>query len=176
MLAQQWRMLAAFVVASLLVVPTGTFAQERDGSFVGGVIKSTVLDPTTYAPAILNYDSTIRDWNTSQPFFQNGFVERNARFTLSGRANDRAISYSAGRAKILHDALGVLAVSAIHNASTRVIERALIERHPERRTMIKTFGWIERIAVASVLSYKLSAAHYRQWKHNERLMRELGIH
>src|SRR5262249_33715572 len=73
--------------------PLTVRAQEVKGpswSF-GSFVKDVTLDPTTYAPAIIAYDATVRDWNSSQPFFRNGFLEQNARFTVSGQANDTAV-------------------------------------------------------------------------------------
>ena len=73
-------------------------AQESDGgSAVGSIFKRVVFDPTTYAPAVIAYDGTMRDWNTSQPFFRHGYNERNERFTLSGLPNDRPLSYEVGQ-------------------------------------------------------------------------------
>src|SRR5205809_1025800 len=103
MVTRQLRTLASCLIVCLLVVPCVASAQEREPSIVGNAIKTTFLDPTTYTPAMLVYDGTMRDWNTSQPFFRNGFVEQNARFTRSGRSNDLAISYDAGRTQILRD-------------------------------------------------------------------------
>src|SRR5438067_2626827 len=93
----------AFAGITGIVVPSSASAQERP-SPVTDTFKRVVLDPTTYAPAIIAYDATMRDWNTSQPFFRNGYMERNERFTLTGRPNDVPISYTAGRNRILSDA------------------------------------------------------------------------
>jgi hypothetical protein len=90
---------------AIVLMPAYASAQESsDGSAVGSIFKRVVFDPTTYAPAIIAYDGTMRDWNTSQPFFRNGYFERNERFTLSGLPNDRPVSYEAGRRRILNDA------------------------------------------------------------------------
>ena len=82
-----------------------------------------VFDPTTYAPAIIAYDATMRDWKTSQPFFRNGFMEHNSRFTISGRANDVPVSYAEGKKRILADAAANLGMSALNNFTGRVFER-----------------------------------------------------
>ncbi len=176
MVTRQWRSLAGcLIVVSIFFVPCDTFAQEREPSAFGHAFKAALLDPTTYTPSILVYDSTMRDWNSSQPFFRNGFVEQNARFTRSGRANDFAISYDAGRNQILKDSLSVLGVSAIHNFSTQLIEQALRQRFPEHRKAVTVLGWLERSMVASLMSYQLSAPHYRQWKKNQAMISELGL-
>jgi hypothetical protein len=117
----------------------------------------------------------MRDWNTSQPFFRNGFVEQNARFTRSGRSGDIAISYEAGRSRILRDSLSVLAVSAVHNFGTQLIQQGLRERYPEHRKMVSVLGWIERSAVASAMSYALAGPHYRQAELNQRMSNSLGL-
>jgi hypothetical protein len=164
-------------VAALLVLSSApnAFAQEATGSnAVADVFKGVVFDPTTYAPALIQYNATMRDWKTSQPFFDQGYVERNARFTRSGLPNDIPLGYAAGRNLILKDALTTLGVSAAQNLTSRVIERALLSRYPDHPKMVKTIGWIQRIAVASLMSYRLSATHYRQAELNAQLARELG--
>src|SRR5688572_6517776 len=96
------------IITILLVLSTAryTSAQEVDrSSAVADVVKGVVFDPTTYAPALVSFDATMRDWNTSQPFFRNGYVEHNARFTVSGRPNDTAVSYTVGRNQIFKDTL-----------------------------------------------------------------------
>jgi hypothetical protein len=133
-----------------------------------------VFDPTTYAPALISYDATMRDWNTSQPFFRNGYVEHNARFTISGRPNDTAVGYTVGKNQILKDTLTTFGTSAVQNLSSRLVERALLAKYPEHRKIVKTVGWIQRIGMASLMSYHLSAAHYRQAAHNASRARELG--
>jgi hypothetical protein len=164
------------VVAVLLMLAAQTAsAQDREhGSFVTDVVRAVVLDPTTYAPAFVAWEATRLDWRSSQVFFENGWRESNQRFTLSGRGNDVAVSYVAGNRTILMDALANLQLSAIHNVSERVIERVLLPRYPNHRTLIRTLGWIERSALASYWTYRLSAGHFRQWQENERLAREFG--
>ena len=176
MSARQLRAIASCLIVCVLVVPRLASAQEqREPSSVGQALKLTFLDPTTYVPALFTYDATMKDWNTSQTFFQNGFLERNARFTVSGFSNDRAVSYEVGRNQILRDSLSVLAVSAVHNFSERLIQESLRERYPEHRKMVTALGWIERAAVSSLLSYELAGPHYRQWRQNQQLSMQLGM-
>ena len=166
------------IVALLTVGNAGlVIAQEnsKDSSAVADVIKGVVFDPTTYAPALISYDATLKDWNTSQPFFQNGYVERNARFTLTGLSNDRPVSYVVGRNQIMRDTLTTLGVSAVQNATSRIVEQALMAKYPNHRKMVKTIGWIQRIGIASAMTYKLSAPHYRQAGLNAQQARELGF-
>ena len=174
-MARQLRVLGSCLIVSLLLVPGGAVAQEREPSVFGRAIKATILDPTTFAPAAFTYDGTMRDWNTSQPFFRNGFVEQNARFTRSGRPGDLAISYEAGRNRILRDSLSVLAVSAVHNFGTQLIQEGLREQYPEHRKLVNVLGWLERSAVASAMSYALAGPHYRQAQLNQRLSTNLGL-
>lgn len=152
------------------------FAQEKKpSSGFADVVKGVVFDPTTYAPALIGYNATMKDWNTSQPFFQNGFLEHNARFTVTGRSDDTALSYTIGRDQIFKDAVAALGVSAAQNATSRLVERALQQRYPEHPKVVKTIGWIQRISVASLMSYHLSAAHYRQAESNVQRAAELGL-
>ena len=179
---QYWlRSLATLAIITLLLVltaPRYAFAQEEQpddrSSAVADIIKGVVFDPTTYAPALISYDATMRDWNTSQPFFRNGYVEYNARFTVTGRPNGTPVSYAAGKNQIFKDTLATLGATAAQNLTSRVVERALLARYPEHRKVVKTIGWIQRIGLASLMSYNLSAAHYRQAAYNASRARELG--
>jgi len=166
------------IITILFVLITGRLAsaQEVDRpSAVADIIKGVVFDPTTYAPAVISYDATMRDWNTSQPFFRNGYLERNDRFTVSGRANDLPVSYTVGRNQILKDTLATFGTSAVQNLSSRLVERALLAKYPDHGKLVKTIGWIQRIGVASLMSYQLSAAHYKQAGYNAAQARELGF-
>jgi hypothetical protein len=151
-----------------------TTTDDNRPSFLLDVTKRVVLDPTTYAPAIIAYDATMRDWKSSQPFFQNGFVEHNVRFTVSGRADDFPVDYGVGRRRILSDALANLEMSAVNNVTDSMFEHVLGERYPNHRKLIRALGWIEKSAFASYMSYRLSAAHYRQWQQNEQMASQLG--
>ena len=178
---QYWlRLIATSVISFLLVLANVQYAsaqerQEDDQSFsIGGVVKGVLFDPTTYAPALISYDATMRDWNSSQPFFRNGYVEYNSRFTVSGRPNDTAVSYAVGRNQIVKDTLAIFGTTAAQNLSSRLVESALLAKFPEHRKVVKTIGWIQRIGLASLMSYNLSAAHYRQAGYNVTGARELG--
>ena len=168
----------AFVIIATFVLTDAklAFAQdETPSSGFADVVKGIVFDPTTYAPAVIGYHATMKDWNTSQPFFKNGFVEHNQRFTVTGQPNDVAVSYTVGRNQIFTDAVAALGVSAIQNATSRVVEQALLARYPNHRKAVKTIGWIQRISMASVTSYHLSAGHYRQAQVNAQRSAELDL-
>jgi hypothetical protein len=176
---QALRSIVAFATMCAFVAsmsPVLHAQDERRPSPLTNAIKQTLLDPTTYVPGILSYDATMRDWKTSQPFFQHGFVEQNSRFTVSGLPGDTAIDYGAGRHLIIRDALGTVALTAVQNLATRLVEDSLANRYPEHRKLLRGLGWAERIAVASFLSYQLSAAHYRQAAQNQELASQLGLH
>lgn len=169
------RPLHALIVALVLLPASWARAQEPDdSSFVPDVVKRVVLDPTTYAPAIVAWKATRLDWSSSQVFFRNGFVEDNARFTLSGLRHDAPISYAAGNRRIFVDAIVNLQVSVINNVTGQVIERLLMKRYPDHRRLVRTIGWIERSAMASFLSYRLAAGHFRQWQLNQRRDDQFG--
>ena len=168
--------LVAVLTALLLCSAVGAIAQDRgERSFVADVLSRVVLDPTTYAPAALAYDATMRDWRTSQPFFQHGFYESNARFTVSGLPNDVAVSYGAGQRIIRADALVSLRRSAVNNLAEQIFERVLVNKYPNHRKLVRAVGWAQRISFASFKAYRLSATHYRQAGQNERLARQLGF-
>jgi hypothetical protein len=180
-----WRlrlpMACSLVAAMLLASTSSASAQDHtadDGerpSLLWDTAKAVALDHTTYAPAFLYYGTTRLDWNSSQVFFQHGMVEHNERFTISGRPDDVAISYGAGNNMILMDTLTILRMSAVNNVTNNLIERVLIARYLRHRKLLRTLGWIERTGFASYWSYRLSAGHYRQWRHNERVARQLGF-
>ncbi len=143
---------------------------------IGRLAKQVLLDPTTYVPATMAYTSTKLDWDTSQVFFRNGYVEDNARFTASGLAHDTPMSYSAGNRKILGDSLAIFGGSVVNNVTDRLFEQYLMEKYPDHRKLVKTLGWIERVSFASYWSYRLSAAHWSQWQWNQRTAAQLGLH
>ena len=164
------------VVAIVVVVPAAAFAQEEHrSSFAASTFKGVIFDPTTYAPALIAYDATMRDWNSSQPLFRSGYVELNERFTVSGLPRDVPVSYQIGNRRIVGDAFANLGMSVVNNVADRVFERILTDRFPTHRKVVRTLGWIERSAFASYMSYQLSAAHYRQASTNVRLAEQLGL-
>jgi len=165
----------AVAVAAMMLVASSVSAQDADRtSFVPGVVKSVLLDPTTYAPAILAWEATHLDWRSSQPFFRNGWREHNPRFTVSGRSNDTALDYAAGNHRILSDAVVNLEVSLLNNVSERVLERLLMPRYSNHPRLLRAIGWIERSAMASYWSHRQSAAHFRKWRENVRNAQQLG--
>lgn len=147
---------------------------ERPWSF-WRTTRQVIFDPTTYAPAIISYEATKLDWDTSQVFFRNGYVEGNPRFTVSGNPNDTPLSYGRGQRLILSDTLQILGGSMANNFLERTFEQMMLERFPDHPKLMKTIGWIERTAFASYWSYRLSANHFRQWKANERAAADLGL-
>ena len=138
------------------------------------VFRQVVFDPTTYAPAVTSFTAERLDWKSSQVFFQHGYVEHNPQFTISGRPDDVPLSYSAGNRQIVANSLADLSASAMNNISSRVIERLLMARYPDRQKLIRAFCWIERVSFAVTLGTIQSSRHFRQWRENNRLARELG--
>ena len=154
------------------VAPVGAQTPES-GAWL--VFRQVVLDPTTYAPAVVSYTAERLDWSSSQVFFDRGYVEQNSQFTISGFPSDLPLSYSAGKGVITTNALADLGSSVVNNVTTRVIERVLLKRYPEKKTLIRTLGWIERISFAATLASRQSAGHFHQWRRNIRLAGELGF-
>ncbi len=173
---QSWRraIVVLFAIAAVCLPAPLAAQDDQRSSFLADVAKGIAFDPTTYAPAIVAYDGRMRDWRTSQPFFERGYLERNPKFTATGFSYDTPLSYEDGRRVILKDALIHLQVSAVHNATSRTLEYMLIDRFPEKRKLIRVLGWIERSAFASYLGYELSHRHYQQARENERLARMYG--
>jgi hypothetical protein len=125
-------------------------------------------------PAGLLYTSMQLDWNSSQPFFQNGFFENNARYTRSGLPRDVPISYAAGNRKLIIESVAVIPSSLANNALNRVIQRGLNERFPNKRKLWTVLAFVERAAFASYASYLVSTPHFEQWRANEQLAKQLG--
>jgi hypothetical protein len=84
------------------------------------------------------------------------------------------VSYGEGSTRIRVAALGVLQYSAGNNVGAHLVERLLIARYPQKKRLIRTLSWVERIAFATVLTYRHSAEHFRQASSNRRLAREYG--
>jgi hypothetical protein len=174
-----------YLISSLLALMTLSVtastasAQTTDqpqnaASFLADLTRDVLFDPTTWAPASISFTATRLDWTSSQVFFRQGILERNPRFTVSGLSPGVPLGYGDGNRKILGDTLAILQMSVINNVSSNLIERVLLKNHPERGKLLRTLGWIERIAFASYWSHRLSAAHFEQWRTNERLAREYG--
>lgn len=162
------------LLAVILAAPPLAEAQNGIGELIKGVAKDVVLDPTTYGPFGASWLGKQLDWNSSQIFFEHGFVESNADFTVNGLPHDKPISHAAGNRKVILMSLPVLQLSLINNATTSAVERTWIRSYPNKKKLIKTIGWIERVAVASYLVHKYSDQNLRQWQRNKDLARELG--
>lgn len=164
------------LIAAIVGLPRAADAQEQpeSKSSLAGVLRKVALDPTTYAPAVLSYDATMRDWNTSQVFFAHGYREWNERFTISGLPNDLPVSYETGRQRILKDTLVTLQISAMHGFASYALEELLVNRYPQHRRLLKTLAIVDRVANASYMSYRLSGQHYQQAGRNLAQARSLG--
>jgi hypothetical protein len=169
------RRLTAMVCGILIgLAPFPAMAQSETRPFAWDIARRVLIDPTTYAPSTLSYVSLRMDWNTSQVFLDRGWVEQNPGFTVSGRPYDVAKSYKAGNAEIRKEALVWLQWSVINNLAMGISERALVARYPKHRKLAHALSWVERISVASYMSYLASADHFRQASRNRRLAKEYG--
>jgi hypothetical protein len=165
-----------FLLLTLLFRPHTVLAQDNERSnVVVDLTKAVFLDPTTYAPAGLSYTSQRMDWKTSQVLFNAGWLEHNARFTVSGRADDTPISAAAGYRQIRRDALAHLQESMMNNLSTQIFEHVLAQKYPDHRKLLKTLGWVERISFSGYIGYLASVDHFRQVQRNEQMARQFGI-
>lgn len=158
----------------LLTVPHNATAQNKVGEFVKGVAKDVALDPTTYGPFGASWLGKKLDWDSSQVFFEHGYVESNERFTVSGLPYDKPISHATGNRKVILISLPVLQLSLINNTISSAMDRLLINEHPEHKKLIKTLGWIQRIAVNGYIGYKYSHQNFRQWQKNKDLAQREG--
>jgi hypothetical protein len=164
------------VLSIACFAPCVASAQTADRpNIVLDVAKSVLFDPTTYAPAALSYTSQRMDWNSSQVLFNAGWVEHNARYTVSGRPDDRPLSYEAGVGQIRRDALAHLQESVVNNLSAQIFERTLTQKYPQHRTLFKTLSWVERISFSAYVGYLASAQHFRQVQKNQEIARQYGL-
>jgi len=170
---------AAALVALLFIIPISAAAQTEAPGFRADAIaslKATAIDPTTWAPAGAWYAATRLDWNSSQVFFRNGFVEGNRFYTVSGLPNSTPISYEQGNRQILMTTLAVAADSAVNNWTCQMIERAAARRFPTHRKLVKALGFTERIAFATLETIAIgTAAHYNQWQLNTSRAPQLAV-
>ena len=169
-----WRL--GILVLALLVAPRDALGQavESPRPFAWDLARAVLIDPTTYAPAVITHEAMSGDWKTSQVFFAHGWVERNPQFTISGLPNDRPVSYEAGTRIITRESLKVFQYSLVNNAAAGIAERLLIQKYPGQRRLIRTLSWIERIGFASFVTYTKAGAHIRQSRENRRLARAYG--
>ena len=166
-----------FVLLFLALFAPSIARAQDDGrsNVVLDLTKAVLFDPTTYAPATLSYTSQRMDWKTSQALFNAGWVEHNARFTVSGRPDDKPISFAAGNKQIRRDALAHLQESVVNNLSTQIFERVLAQKYPEHRKLFKVLGWVERISFSGYVSYMASVNHFQQVQRNQEMARKFGI-
>ena len=166
-----------FVILLAFVLTPNVARAQDDGrsNVVLDITKAVLFDPTTYAPATLSYTSQRMDWKSSQVLFDAGWVEHNARFTVSGRPNDKPISFAAGNRQIRRDALAHLQESVVNNVSTQIFERVLAQKYPEHRKLFKVLGWVERISFSSYVGYLASVNHFQQVQKNQEMARQFGI-
>ena len=169
------RLLVVSMLAVMLV-PAHTAGQTPEPSrpFAWDVARAVLMDPTTYVPAIVSYEVMMKDWNSSQVLFAHGWLEVNPGFTSSGLTGDVPVSYDEGKRLIGRESLVILQYSALNNVAVGIGERLLIAKYPQRRTLIRTVSWIERIAYASVMTYLNTGEHLRQARANARLARDHG--
>ena len=160
--------------AMLLLAPAVACAQEDASPILWDVVQKVLIDPTTYAPAVISYEAMHWDWKTSQVLFAHGWVETNPRFTISGRPKDVPVAYGEGERRIRSIASRLILYSAMNNLGAGIGERLLTARYPSRKKLIRALSWIERIGFASLVTYRNSAHHVRQASANRRLAREYG--
>jgi hypothetical protein len=165
----------ALVVSMFLAPSVWAQQDERHSNVVVDLTKAVLFDPTTYAPAALSYTSQRMDWKTSQVLFNAGWLEHNSRYTVSGRPDDKPLSFEAGNRQIRRDALAHLQESVVNNLSTQIFERALSQKYPQHRKLFKTLSWVERISFSSYVGYLSSVDHFRQVQRNQEMAREFGI-
>jgi hypothetical protein len=58
------------------LAPASVLAQGDEARpLVWDVARAVLVDPSTYAPALISYEAIRQDWKTSQILFANGWLE-----------------------------------------------------------------------------------------------------
>ena len=178
---QYWlRCLATSAIITVLLVLTTAqlrlcTGERRPSSPVADIVKGVVLrsnDICARSHQLRCNDARLEHVAAVFPQWLRG-AQRAVSPSADGQTIRRSVTRWArtrfSRIRLRHSAL-----AAAQNLSSRLVERALLARYPEHRKMVKTIGWIQRIGLASLMSYHLSAAHYRQAGYNVTRARELG--
>lgn len=126
------------------------------------ILLAFLWDPTTYVTPSLYLHSAHQDWSSSQPYFRAGWLESNPRFTISGQPDSIPVSYEDGEEIIRRDAIQHLAISYIHNTTSRFFQSALERHYPSHKKLIHWVGLMERIGFCSFNAYIYSHQHYHQ--------------
>ncbi len=160
-----------------LVLLTGfgreAMAQNKVAGFVKGVAKDVLVDPTTYGPLGASLLGKKLDWDTSQIFFEHGHGEMNPNYAVNGPGS-KAVSYATGNRKLVVESLLNFQLSIGNNAVTSAAERLLLMKYPEHRKLVKTIGWIEKVAANGYIGYYFSHLNFHQWQANKDRARQLG--
>ena len=127
-------------------------------------------DPTTYALPPIIYTAHRLDWDSSQKLFAHGYLEANPELHGDRPRQRHADQPAAGKRRILRYSAAMIGRSALNNGICALVERRLIERAPQRRTLIRTLGWIERGFITSYWAYRMSHNQFGQWQKNERML------
>lgn len=161
------------LLTAILAVPRDAMAQNRVAGFVKDVAKDVLVDPTTYGPLGVSLLGKHLDWETSQIFFENGHGEMNPNYAVNGPGS-KAVSYTIGNRKLIVESLANFSLSVGNNAVISATERLLLNKYPKHRKLVKTIGWIEKVAVNGYIGYESSHLNFRQWRINEDRARQLG--
>ena len=118
----------------LLFGPVSAGAQtENARPFAWDVARAVLIDPTTYAPALIVNEAMRQDWKTSQVLFAHGWVEQNRDFTLSGLANDVPVPYHEGTRRIRRAGAHGPGVSVVNNLGMPAWSACLSRATPNAR-------------------------------------------
>jgi hypothetical protein len=167
---------AAAQIAPPVAAPPSIFDVDADSAererrpLLNETIARVLKDPTTYALPPIVYATHRLDWDSSQKLFAYGYLERNPKFTLTGRIDDVPISHAAGKRRIVRASAATIGRSMLNNGICAIVEHKMIERAPHRRKLIRTLGWIERSLVTSYWTYRLTHNQVAQWRDNERVL------
>lgn len=161
-----------FLVALVLCFFWATApVSAQDKLSFGQLTRQVLTDPTTWAPVALFWTAAEGDWNSSYNLFRSGkYIEKNPRFTLSGKSPDTPIGFWVGARKNAAFTAQELGWSVVSNAGIRVSERFLNKLYPRHQRFVTILGWTARITCAVILVKVDAGPHIVQWRRNNRLL------
>lgn len=180
----KFRLIVALVLAFSASTASAQETQKRKtldinwgvvGKGIGKAMLKTTIDLTTTPPAILHYYAKMEDWETSQPFFRAGWLEKNPGFTETGLPYDVAMSFGDGKRVIRHESYRILWDSAVNNFLSHLTKQYMDYKYPGHKKLWTTVEWAERLAFMGFTAWKGSAQFIEQRRKNERLALQYGL-
>ena len=160
---------------ALCSISSSASAQDSFKEIIKEATKKAAIDPTTYIPGTVSFVSQKLDWDSSQLFFERGFVEKNPVFTLSGKPYDIPVGYGQGMKRITIMSLKQVGLSYLNNAGAEIMGKFILKQNPEKKKLVRALIKAEKIAMAVAVSYYISEGHFKQWQLNNSMARQMTL-